>query len=238
MVAQNDFARAHEPSGADPKFLRSQMFPVPLTIWLLLADCVLILAYGLLGLLSLAGAISAIPDILRIDRDWALPETLNYAKWLALITFSALLFDRQRQAIFLAIGIMCVIALLDNSLQFHETLSMPLLSILVPGLALPLGVGEIIFMGLEGVLVLGPIVYGWVKAPPRIRRQVAPLLLLFGGAAFCAVAVDYAHTLVSGSRLLSRIFGILEDGGEMVFLSLAVSYAAGLVLRSKPDACS
>ncbi|WP_207099953.1 hypothetical protein [Paracoccus shandongensis] len=98
---------------------------------------------------------------------------------------------------------------------------------------MPRGMGELIFMALEGVAVAGTLVYGWIKAARPVRRQVVPLLLLLGAAAFCAAAIDFLHTRSAPSSITAGLLGILEDGGEMVFLSLAAAYGASLALRGR-----
>ena len=235
MVIQNGFLKADSPKarGAAPRI--SAAFPHSVTMPLLVADAVLIVLHGGLGLLSMASAL-AIPDILRIDRDWSLGEMLNYAKWLALAALSALLFRRQGQAIFLGVLILSLVALLDDSLQLHERFESAEVFGFVPVLHLPRGMGELTFMALEGLAIAGTLAYGWIKAPRLVRRQVVPLLLLLGAAAFCAAPIDFLHLQAPPRSIVAGLLGILEDGGEMVFLSLAVGYAAGLALQARAGA--
>lgn len=208
-------------------------FHVPILMGFLIADAVLILLHSVLGLLFLHGSIATFPDILRIDRDWALGEILNYVKWLVLAGLSALLLNRHRQVIFLGFVLFSVVALLDDSLQLHERFASTLVAATAPGLDLPPGAGELIFIAVEGIAVAGTLVYGWIKAPFIIRRLTVPLFLFLGGAAFCAAAVDFLHVYTPAYSILGGIVGILEDGGEMVFLSLAVGHAAGLFLQAQ-----
>ncbi|MDQ1900891.1 hypothetical protein RAH32_10600 [Paracoccus sp. WLY502] len=208
-------------------------FNVPILIGFLIADAVLILLHSVLGLLFLNGLIPTFPEALRIDRDWAMGEVLTYIKWLVLAALSALLLRRQRQVIYLGFFIFSLVALLDDSLQLHERFASPLVAAIAPGLALPPGAGELIFIAFEGIAVAGTLVYGWIKAPFIIRRQTVALFLLLGAAAFCASAIDFLHVYTPAYSILGGIVGIIEDGGEMVFLSLAVGYAAGLASQAR-----
>ena len=219
---------------ADPQGSAFMTFHIPAMLGLLLADFVLILVHALLGALSVTGAIAFFPDALRIDRDWSVGEVLNYAKWLALAGISAVLFHQQKAVIFLAFASLCVIALLDDSLQLHERYGIILTDALLQGLRLPNGSGEIIFLALEGTVIAGPLVYGWIVAPSPVRRQIMSLFLLLGGAVFCGVAVDFVHAQAAGGSIKAGILGIIEDGGEMVFLSLTASHAASLLVRTRP----
>lgn len=206
---------------------------------LLIADMLLVTLHASLGFLILAGATSTFPEILRIDRDWSLGEVFNYFKWLALIGTSLALFYRKKSPIFLAIAIVCVVALLDDSLQLHESFSGPLTDALAFGWNWPRGTGELVFMAATGMLIAGPLIYGWRRSSHKVREQIVPLLTLFGGAIFCAGGIDFLHgqmTAVAPNSIKAGILGIIEDGGEMVFLSLMVSYVVGLISRSKPAA--
>lgn len=195
---------------------------------LLSVDAILILLHMMLGALSMAGIIAGVPDSLRIDRDWSLGETLNYGKWIALAVLALLMFWRQGHVIFLAIAILVAVALLDDSLQLHERLGPRLARAIAPGLELSQSVAEMIFMAVEGAIAGGPLILGWLKASPAVRRQVVPLLFLGAGAAFCASIVDFLHAQVASHVFVESVFGVIEDGGEMIFLSLMVSYAAAL----------
>lgn len=209
------------------------------TATLLVADTLLITLHAGLGLFILAGVIFTFPEILRIDRDWSLSEVFNYLKWIALIGALLALFSRQKSPIFLAISLVCVVALLDDSLQLHEGFGGPLIDALAFGWNLPHGTGEMVFMAATGMLIAGPLIYSWRRASHKVREQIAPLLALFGGAIFCAGGIDFLHSqaaAVTPNSMKAGILGILEDGGEMVFLSLMVSYVFGLLARGKPAA--
>lgn len=205
-------------------------------ISLLMIDALLVAIHAVLGALFVAGASDAFPDILRIDRDWSLGEIANYLKWIALIGMCIALFTRQNAVIFLAVAIMCAVALFDDSLQLHERFSAPFSGLVDPAGRLPAGTGELTFLAMEGMLVAVPLLYGWIHAPRSVHRQIIPLLGLFFAAFVCAGVVDFLHVKAAPQSVLSGMLGMLEDGGEMVFLSLMVSYTAGLLDKAAPKA--
>ncbi len=204
---------------------------MPVTIGLLVTDSVLILIYGILGLLSQQGSIVTFPASLRLDVDWGLGEMANYLKWIAISGLSLLLLVRSKAPIFLALAVLALVALLDDSLQLHERFGDAGLPALLPQLQLPAGVGELAFMMIEGVVLVGLFIWGWASTSKAIRRQVVPILALLGGAVFCAAGIDFFHTNAPDIPGLNGVLIILEDGGEMIFLSLVVGYVAGLVSR-------
>lgn len=205
------------------------MFDRQVTRGLLLADVLLILLHVGVGIATVAGMIEKSPNALRIDRDWGLGETTNYMKWLFLIGIALALNSRRKQPVFLGIALLGLLALLDDSLQLHEYFGDVIAPLLFPDL--PLGIGEIMFMTMEGIVVALAFAYGWKHSSPLACGQMLPLLLLFAGAVFCGVVIDFLHTYTPGATRLEDLMAILEDGGEMIFLSLMVGYAAALPSR-------
>lgn len=230
MVSQNE---AHKTYKCKGNFVLgiSTGFPFFITAALLLIDAAVMALYSGLALLLAADIINSIPTFWRIDRDGGLGERLNHLKWITLVGLSITLFRRQKATIYLGIAALAVVAFLDDSMQLHERFEYAILPKM--GFHLPRGAGEMIFVAAEGMVVIGPLLYGWVRAPKTIRRQVIPLFMLIGGIVFCAVAIDFLHLHVSENSVINHLVGIVEDGGEMVFLSLTVSYAAGLVIRTR-----
>ncbi|TBN42632.1 hypothetical protein EYE42_04205 [Paracoccus subflavus] len=205
------------------------IFDRRVTRGLLLVDVLLILVHVGVGVATVAGVIGKSPNALRIDRDWGIGETTNYVKWLFLIGIALALNSRRKQPVFLGIALLGLLALLDDSLQLHEYFGDVIAPSLFP--ELPLGIGEIMFMAMEGIIIVLAFAYGWKHSSPSARSQMVPLLLLFGGMIFCGVVIDFLHTYTPGATRLEDLMAILEDGGEMIFLSLMVGYAAGLPSR-------
>lgn len=187
MFSENSFVKPRDGS-ADASIWHSaiSILHSRTTATLLVVDTLLITLHAGLGLLILAGVIFTFPEILRIDRDWSLGEVFNYFKWIALTGTSLALFSRQKSPIFLAIAFVCVVALLDDSLQLHEGFGGPLIDALAVGWNLPASTGEMVFMAAMGMIVSGPLIYGWLRASRKVKKQIVPLLALFGGAIFCA----------------------------------------------------
>lgn len=205
------------------------MFDRQVTRGLLLVDVLLILLHVGVGIATVAGMIEKSPNALRIDRDWGIGETTNYMKWLFLIGIALTLNSRRKQPVFLGIALLGLLALLDDSLQLHEYFGDVIAPLLFSDL--PMGIGEIMFMTMEGIVVALAFAYGWKHSSPLARAQTLPLLLLFAGAVFCGVVIDFLHTHTPAATRLEDLMAILEDGGEMIFLSLMVGYAAALPSR-------
>lgn len=209
-----------------------KMFHRPVTRGLLLVDVLLILLHVFVGILSVTDVLAGSPSALRIDMDWGVGETTNYVKWLCIICISLILYNRYRESVFLGTTFLSTIALLDDSMQWHEYLGLEVAPALFPDW--PKGVGELFFMAIQGFLMLLVFAYTWKRSSSYGRCLVIPLLLLLGGAIFCGVVIDFLHSQTPGGARLEDLMAILEDGGEMIFISLMVGYAAGLLIVQRP----
>lgn len=202
-------------------------------VGLLSVDALLILIYLIAGYLVASGRLSTFPDIINIGRDWSIGEILGYAKWLFLIAVMTTAYRRSPHLIFIGLAFLFAVVLIDDSMQLHENYN---------GWTTWLGfvdqtqsaLREVVFFGALGLIVAGPLLLGWFRAEKSVRWQVMPLLILFGGIAACGVGVDFLHTALPDRSVSAGLAGALEDGGEMMFLSAMVGYAAGTFRRS-PD---
>jgi len=65
----------------------------------------------------------------------------------------------------------------------------------------------------------------------RLNRSIKVLIFAIFGMIICGVFFDIAHNLLSGptnSDPLGVAAGILEDGGELIFISLYAAAVFGL----------
>lgn len=148
---------------------------------------------------------------------------VEYAK----LAFSALILTaaslRQRARELLPIAAMLVLVLLDNSLTWHQQMGLRL----VPANR---HIVEALYFAVIGAVLLAA---GWIifLAAAWFRRpEVLAIALVTGALGFFAVAVDALHVPISSFLpRLDRWLAILEDGGELLTLSvlLAVCLAIG-----------
>lgn len=174
------------------------------------------------GFAFLKEMIAIRPDFWNIDRDWSAGEILNYIKWmiLAFVFFTAYL--RDKAMMMLSLGLVVLILLADDSLQLHETLGPNVVHAI--GLQHSLGekaytLGSMVIWGGLGLVVLAITWMGWRTASASLRRQLYPVFGYFFAVVFCAVGIDAVHELFDFPKVIKGVLGILEDGGEMLFLT-------------------
>jgi hypothetical protein len=208
--------------------LRSALEPAGRTVLLLLVA--MLLTDAVLMVTHLSHVAWGRPDSgwwdLRNDGGYG--EFLQYVKsgWGALLLVVAC--GRLRRPLLLGWAAALVYLLLDDLLRLHETYGSELAKLL--GLQKRWGessgdLGEMLYLGGVGFVLLGIAVVLHLLSGPAARRTSWRLAGLFGALVVVGVGLDAAHVLVEGPSLLDTLLSIMEDGGELVVLSFIVAYS-------------
>jgi hypothetical protein len=194
---------------------------------LLPLDLLLIAIHAGLGFAVMRGLVSHWPDVLNIGRDWSAGEVIGYGKWIVIIGVLLAAWRRLGQPILAGLAGFFLLCLLDDSLQIHEQGAPWLVDrfdlYAVFG-TLQGTAAEVMVWGALGVFALGSLGIGWIRSGPEDRRRALPALGLFGLVAFFAIGMDVAHAFTDDHSLAGGIVGILEDGGEMIALTLLLAF--------------
>jgi hypothetical protein len=195
-------------------------------------NAVALIAFVLAQRAAAAGII-AFQDWLNIERDGGALEVVNYFQTGLAAAFLITTGLLSRRPLYLALGLLFVFILLDDSLQYHESVG----RMLVAGLHLPAApglrrqdTGELLAWAIAGAVLLPLLAYAHWRSPPVVQRHSIALLLFFILLVICAVILDMLHMLLSATSLSGEIV-FLEDGGEMVAMAGACAFAFGLMLR-------
>jgi len=170
---------------------------------------------------------------LRIDADGGWPEWFSYAKTVLLILLVGRLALSTRQLIYFSLVVVFGIVLIDDSLEIHETFGKRLVGIL--DLHPMLGVrardvGEVITWALLGAITFPLVLAGLVWSKRTHVANGLALLLPFWALLFFAIVVDQAFHIWRNAFFGADILlATLEDGGEMIAISVACALAAALV---------
>ncbi len=202
----------------------SERFYVKLLLLLLFTD----VAFMALHLLHVSGLL--LNEDFAVNRDRGYAEIFQYTKFLwgaALLAGVAL---RERQVTYLGWSLVFAFMLLDDSLRLHEEAGTALAQAGFVGSVMgldPRAVGQVAFVGLVGAVLLALLGGGYAlsrgAARQRLRRASVPLLVLVGGIGFCGVFVDLIHGLFP-EGWFETLLHLVEDGGEMAFMSLCLAY--------------
>jgi len=200
---------------------------------LLVADAIVILLH-----LSYTGFGIPGDDTFDLGVDRSYGEMLGYLKLGAIAILTTMLARRRRAPLFGAIALTCLTVLLEDALILHERLGLALaapVGTAVPALAdvgiLAVQVGELVWLGGIGVILVVILVVAWVRADPHDRRDAAGILLFLAVLGVLTIGVDTVHSVFEYGSLGDQVFTVIEDGGELMALTPAFAVAFGLVTR-------
>jgi hypothetical protein len=166
----------------------------------------------------------------HLGHDGSYSEMFQYAKAYALACTFAALWWRYRQAVFGAWMLLFVFVLCDDALRIHERYGEALATQLAYPSVLGLrakDLGELTVWTAFGLGFAALLFATYRRSSAEARRASRVLGLLFAILVFFGVALDMAHEAVSG-RFLRHALGVIEDGGEMLAMSLICWFAFAL----------
>lgn len=175
-----------------------------------------------------------IPGLLSVNyslaKDHGFPEWYQYIKESSIVCFCILNATLQNRRSFFVWVPLFVYLLMDDSLSIHETAG----SLISNALEFPewMGLraqdlGEITVSLMAGSIFLPPIIIGGLRADARTQWMHLAVAFLVGVLVFFGVIVDMVHSLLTGGKMRA-LATIVEDGGEMVAVSLIVAFLFGL----------
>ncbi len=168
--------------------------------------------------------------LFSVEKDRGYAELFQYVKeyWIALLL--ALLAVQKRSFLYLGWSLLFFYVLLDDALSIHEKWGDIISNKLgiLPALNLAADdFGEIIVSVFFGLIFLSFIGIAY-RFSDRASREISRYLIvmLFALASF-GIAVDLVHEAVNvvfRSRFLGSLLGLIEDGGEMVVMSIIAAF--------------
>lgn len=165
----------------------------------------------------------------RLDTDRGLAEVFQYIKFLWLLACLAFAYLQTRRVVFLGWILIFALLLLDDVSQLHETAGLRIAEALgfVGAFGLrPEDFGEIVVAATIGTLAVALVLITARAGEHAAHHLSADMLVLLCALAFFGVFVDAAHTVAyfEAPRLVVALT-VIEDGGEMLVVSLLTAYA-------------
>jgi len=189
---------------------------------LLLADFVFMLLHGIYTMDLVSN------DLYSIDSDGGHAEMFQYIKefWIVVILF--VFSIRRKHIIYFAWSSLFVYFLLDDSLRIHESFGIYLAKYFEFQSMFQLRAqdfGELLVSILFGLLLFTFIGVSYLFSDTVAKRISKHLFILVFSLAFFGVIGDMLHTIIPWGNSL---FGFIEDGGEMLVMSIIVCYVFDL----------
>ncbi len=166
--------------------------------------------------------------LFSIEEDRGYAEVYQYIKefWIVLLLFITAI--KRNRIIYFTWSLLFLYLLFDDSLSIHEQFGIYLADQfnLQPMFNLRgQDFGEIFVSILFGSLLLLLISISYFLSEDREKKVSKNLFLLVLGVAFFGVIIDILHSAVPYGKLL---FVLIEDGGEMLIISIIAWYAFSL----------
>lgn len=163
-----------------------------------------------------------------LEADNGIPEAYQYVKqfWVALCMGA--LFRRTRAVVYTGWTLVFAFLLMDDAFQFHEHFGqwlggqyqLPAIFGLRPD-----DIGELLFAAATGGVTVLLIGFGFWRGDSHARVVSRDMALLVIALATLGVGFDIAHVITYfKAPALAQFLLILEDGGEMIVVSLMAAY--------------
>lgn len=181
------------------------------------------------------------PSPWALEADGGYSETWGYVLQAALAVSLVVLAVLSRRPVWVGWAALFAAALADDKLRLHENKGAWLADRLGERLWFPpdgfLGLrandlGEILVWGLLSVVPLAVVVLCLRTSDRRTRRANLGVAVLVAAYVFFGGVVDQLHVLVLDTPL-EGVMGTVEDGGELVVLSVTVTFVVGLLGRAR-----
>jgi hypothetical protein len=201
---------------------------------LLLIDLVFILLHlGIKTIFTLKGvSTELINPMFLLDHDQGYAEVYQFGKELAISVTLLIIGIKKRQFLYMNWAVLFFYLFLDDAFSFHEIGGIWLSDYFAFEAQFhlrPVDFGELLISASSGLVLLSLIGIATLKAEFNHKLISFSFFLLLIVLVIFGVGVDMLHIIADNvfehRRGVGAIFGIIEDGGEMVVMSIICAYA-------------
>ena len=187
-------------------------------------DLVLIACYVSQSLFGFPGGF-----VFDLGADRGYGEFFQYAKWLWSALLLAVLAVSARMPVAWGWMAACLYLLVDDAFLLHEQAGWAFRDMIPGGPGWAVHTGELLFMGAVGLAILITVTVTHRLTAPELRGISWVMAALIAGMALFGVVVDAIHHLLFPGPGLRSFFTTIEDGGEMLVLSVIVAFLLAVV---------
>ena len=166
--------------------------------------------------------ISIQKDLLYLGKDRGFAEFFQYIKYLWIVIIVMIISIRKSQWRFLIWNLLFIYLLVDDFVMVPEKLGEKLASIFnLPSILVlePKYIGQIVYAFFVGILVLLIISITMIRGNPQFRSFSKVMIGLVIALGVVGVGIDALNDFIKNNTLLIY-FSILEDGSEMIIVSI------------------
>jgi hypothetical protein len=174
------------------------------------------------------------PRHFSLEADRGIAEYYQYLKQAIVVLAMLWCWRRTKAPSFFVWSLFFALMLYDDSHSLHEGVGEDLAAAwALPGVfgLRPQDLGELLFAAAVGVLTVSLLLAVNAFERGAAAAHTLNVVLLLAALAVCGVLVDAIHVIAyfSGSRL-AWVLAVIEDGGELLIMSLITAYAGRLAV--------
>jgi hypothetical protein len=188
------------------------------------------------GMLKYKGYLAAeAVQFYRISEQGSLGEFAGYFATQMSVIFVVVIAFRMQSSLHMMIAVLLEYLMLDDMFMVHETIGSGIAKRFLTGdyLFPAQALGELCFGVLFCLTIMVVFVLATRASTPYLRSLCALLFAPLCLLAFCAIGVDFFHSLVPrNAKYLDGVVALIEDGGELfaMLVLLLVATAQWLAL--------
>ena len=173
------------------------------------------------------------PLSLQADRGFS--ELFQYAKELFIVIALYRCALQMQSKAYLSWAALFLFLFLDDSLSIHEGLGHWIGGAFLEqfGQTLPDGVGELTVAAGFGIPLLSGIAFSFLRGDSYFQKVSLYLGALVGILIFFGVILDFATHYIHIHSKVTLLLSVIEDGGELIAMSLITLYSIHLQQVSK-----
>ena len=209
-----------------------------LLLSLLIVDLVFVIIHIATCFLYFIGKIENFGDynFLVLTQDESFAEIFQFLKYLSVIIMIGYLIYVEKAYAYISWSLLFIFFLLDDSLSLHENIGEFLVKEFnfKPMFGLrAVDFGELTFVGIVGLFLLLSFLFAYLKGTSRFRKGTIDLFILLSFMIFFGIGFDMLHEILGENLKVGFVIGLIEDGGEMVVMTLIVWYVYQLIKSDK-----
>lgn len=161
-----------------------------------------------------------------VTQNWGYPEIFQYLKAGFVAACFFWLGSNFKRPQFYSWAVVFLYILLDDSIEVHEYLGYHVGTFLESaGRSGGKTLGELLVFGLLGFIIFTPLFYFYLRSANReLKIMSQDLFMLFMAMLFFGIGVDVLHDMAETGTVLNGVLGLVEDGGEMLVMSIITWY--------------
>lgn len=166
-------------------------------------------------------------SFLLINKDHGYAEIYQYIKEFWIILLILFVYSRTKENGHLAWSAVFLYLLFDDAIQIHERVGLMLADRLefTPAIGLrPRDFGELTVTAVCGVVLITSVGFFYARGSADFKSISRDFMLLLSGVAFFGVFVDMADIAIKFGSTVTFVLETMEDGGEMIVMSMVVGY--------------